>query len=102
MRDTPKGAHPSISIGVKDAINAGQAGRIDLNVVPSTRPLASPAADQVIAPRGKTTTVDVLANDEATNPFPDKPLRVDRRARTEQRQPPGRGLDHAERRQVAR
>ncbi|MFF1875753.1 fibronectin type III domain-containing protein, partial [Kitasatospora herbaricolor] len=54
----------------------GQAGRIDLNVVPSTRPIASPAADKVIAPRGKTTVVDVLANDEATNPFPGKPLRV--------------------------
>ncbi len=74
--NTPKGAHPSISIGVKDAINAGQAGRIDLNVVPSTRPLASPAPDRVIAPRGQTTTVDVLANDNATNPFPDKPLKV--------------------------
>lgn len=74
--NTPKGAHPSISIGVKDAIHAGQAGRIDLSVVPSTRPLASPAADRVIAPRGQTTTVDVLANDNATNPFPDKPLKV--------------------------
>jgi hypothetical protein len=73
---TAKGAHPSISIGVKDAVNAGQAGRIDLNVVPSTRPLASPQADKVIAPRGKTTVVDVLQNDEATNPFPGKPLRV--------------------------
>ncbi|WP_223695082.1 Ig-like domain-containing protein [Leifsonia poae] len=74
--NTAKGAHPSIAIGVKDAINAGQAGRIDLNVVPSTRPLASPQADRVIAPRGKTTTVDVLANDAATNPFPGKPLTV--------------------------
>ncbi|GAA1442387.1 Ig-like domain-containing protein [Leifsonia poae] len=73
---TAKGAHPSIAIGVKDAVNTGQAGRIDLNVVPSTRPIASPAADKVIAPRGKTTVVDVLANDEATNPFPGKPLRV--------------------------
>ncbi|MEO7016259.1 MAG: Ig-like domain-containing protein [Leifsonia sp.] len=73
---TPKGSHPSIAIGVKDAVNVGQAGRIDLNVVPSTRPLASPQADSVIAPRGKTTTVDVLANDAATNPFPGKPLKV--------------------------
>nr|WP_246313069.1 Ig-like domain-containing protein [Leifsonia shinshuensis] len=72
----PKGSQPSISIGVKDAVNAGQAGRIDLNVVPSTRPLASPQPDRVIAPRGQTTTVDVLANDAATNPFPGKPLRV--------------------------
>ncbi|WP_285116944.1 Ig-like domain-containing protein [Leifsonia sp. fls2-241-R2A-40a] len=73
---TPKGATPSLSIGVKDAVNAGQAGRIDISVVPSTRPLASPQPDRVIAPRGQTTTVDVLANDGATNPFPGKPLRV--------------------------
>ncbi len=73
---TPKGAQPSISIGVKDAINSGQAGRIDLSIVPSTRPLASPQPDSVIAPRGQTTVVDVLANDNATNPFPSKPLRV--------------------------
>ncbi|WP_426624120.1 Ig-like domain-containing protein [Leifsonia sp. McL0607] len=71
-----KGSTPSISIGVKDAVNAGQAGRIDLNIVPSNRPLASPQPDRVIAPRGQTTTVDVLANDAATNPFPNKPLRV--------------------------
>lgn len=73
---TPKGATPSLSIGVKDAVNAGQAGRIDLSVVPSTRPLASPQPDRVIAPRGQTTSVDVLANDGATNPFPGKPLQV--------------------------
>lgn len=73
---TPKGATPSISIGVKDAVNPGQAGRIDINVVPSTRPLASPQPDRVVAPRGQTTRVDVLANDAATNPFPGKPLRV--------------------------
>lgn len=73
---TAKGANPSIAIGVKDAVNTGQAGRIELNVVPSTRPLASPQADRVIAPRGETTTVDVLANDSATNPFPGKPLKV--------------------------
>ncbi|MFP3465208.1 Ig-like domain-containing protein [Leifsonia sp. SIMBA_070] len=73
---TPKGSTPSLSIGVKDAVNAGQAGRIDISVVPSTRPLASPQPDRVIAPRGQTTTVDVLANDSATNPFPGKPLTV--------------------------
>ncbi len=72
----PKGSTPSLSIGVKDAVNAGQAGRIDIQVVPSTRPLASPQPDRVIAPRGQTTTVDVLANDGATNPFPGKPLQV--------------------------
>lgn len=73
---TAKGSTPSLSIGVKDAVNAGQAGRIDISVVPSTRPLASPQPDRVIAPRGQTTSVDVLANDGATNPFPGKPLQV--------------------------
>ncbi|MEO6944939.1 MAG: fibronectin type III domain-containing protein, partial [Lacisediminihabitans sp.] len=51
-------------------------GRIELDVVASSRPLASPAADTVIVPRGQTKTVDVLANDAATNPFPGTPLRV--------------------------
>ncbi|WP_233265426.1 Ig-like domain-containing protein [Leifsonia sp. AG29] len=73
---TAKGSTPSIPIGVKDAVNAGQAGRIDISVVPSTRPLASPQPDRVVAPRGQTTSVDVLANDAATNPFPGKPLHV--------------------------
>src|SRR5690606_33325455 len=50
--------------------------RIQLSVVASTRPLSRPAADSVIAPRGATTVVDVLANDEATNPFPGEPLSV--------------------------
>lgn len=73
---TPKGTNATVLVGVKDAINAGQAGRIQLAVVPSTRPLAVPAADSQIAPRGKTTIIDVLANDNATNPFPQTPLRV--------------------------
>ena len=71
-----KGSVTSISIGVRDDLNEGGAGRIELHVVPSTRPLLNPAADTAVAPRGGTTSVDVLANDEATNPFPGKPLRV--------------------------
>ncbi|MET4781887.1 Ig-like domain-containing protein [Glaciihabitans sp. UYNi722] len=71
-----KGSTSAITLGVKDALASGQSGRIQLNVVASSRPLARPAADSVLAPRGQTTTVDVLANDEATNPFPGKPLRV--------------------------
>lgn len=73
---TPKGTVATVLVGVKDAINTGQAGRIQLTVVPSTRPLAVPAPDFAIAPRGQTTVVDVLANDNATNPFPSVPLRV--------------------------
>lgn len=55
---------------------AGTSGTIAVSVVPSTRPIAVPAVDSVLAPRGRTTPVDVLANDAATNPFPATPLRV--------------------------
>ncbi|TPX00481.1 fibronectin type III domain-containing protein, partial [Schumannella luteola] len=71
-----KGSTTSITLAVRDAIKDGQSGRVQLRVVPSTRPLAKPVADQAIAKRGATTVVDVLANDNATNPFPNVPLRV--------------------------
>jgi hypothetical protein len=71
-----KGTQGALTIGVDDGVNAGVTGRIELSVVPSTKPLAVPATDTVIAPRGQTTTVDVLANDGATNPFPQQPLTV--------------------------
>ncbi len=73
---TPKGGSGAITIGVRDGINAGKAGRIEMSVVASTRPVAIPAADAVIALRGESTVVDVLKNDGATNPFPAVPLRV--------------------------
>lgn len=73
---TPNGTRQPVTIEVEDAEGAGQPGRIELRVVPSTRPLAQPAADLAVAARGRTTTIDVLANDRATNPFPDTPLRV--------------------------
>ncbi|TFD26308.1 fibronectin type III domain-containing protein [Cryobacterium cryoconiti] len=73
---TAKGARSSITIGVRDDLNDGRAGRIDLGVVASTRPVAIPQADAAVAPRGRTTVVEVLANDGATNPFPAVPLRV--------------------------
>lgn len=71
-----KGTSASVSLSVRDDAVDGTGGRIRVFVVPSTRPLASPADDIAIAPRGETTTVDVLANDLAGNPFPDEPLRV--------------------------
>jgi hypothetical protein len=74
--DAVKGSTTAISLGVRDAAQDGQSGRIELRVVPSTRPLAIPVADSVITKRGETTVVDVLANDQATNPFPGRPLRV--------------------------
>ena len=65
-----------LSIGVRDKLSVGTAGVITLSVVPSTEPLAQPAPDFVVAKRGQTTSVDVLANDYATNPFPGQPLSV--------------------------
>ena len=71
-----KGSTTSLVLGVRDDLSKGQSGRIELDVVASSRPLASAAPDTVIVPRGQTKTVDVLANDEATNPFPGQPLKV--------------------------
>ncbi|WP_368496421.1 Ig-like domain-containing protein [Herbiconiux sp. A18JL235] len=71
-----RGSAGAITVGVSSDGTAGRAGRIDVTVVSSTRPLAAPATDTVDARRGTTTSVDVLANDQATNPFPETPLRV--------------------------
>lgn len=73
---TPNETRATVAVGVADDAGDGKAGRIELRVVPSTRPIARPAADTAIVQRGRTTTIDVLANDRATNPFPDVPLRV--------------------------
>ena len=74
--DIDIGAKRDLLIGVRDAVNDGEAGRIVLNVTRSTRPIAVPATDTVIVQRGTTEAVDVLQNDAATNPFPSTPLRV--------------------------
>ncbi len=70
------GSTTTIGLSVRDAINDGRAGIIVLQVVPSTRPLAKPVADRAVTQRGQTTSVDVLTNDQANNPFPETPLRV--------------------------
>jgi hypothetical protein len=74
--DAVKGSTTAIVLGVRDDLTEGKAGSIQLSVVASTRPLVKPADDSAIAPRGQTTVIDVLANDELTNPFPTTPLRV--------------------------
>lgn len=76
LESTPRGTTTGVTLGVRDDAAQGTPGRIQVTVVPSTRPLARPAPDTVIAPRGETTTVRVLENDQATNPFPGQPLRV--------------------------
>ena len=71
-----RGALTSITIAVRDSRGAGVAGSIRLGVVASSRPLAQPALDTAFVPRGTSVSVDVLANDEATNPFPGQQLSV--------------------------
>jgi hypothetical protein len=74
--NVPKGTVTSVTLTVRDDLNEGRAGRIVLNVVPSTLPLVKPVADTAVTPRGSSTTIDVLANDQANNPFPTVPLEV--------------------------
>ncbi|MGL4338995.1 MAG: Ig-like domain-containing protein [Rhodoglobus sp.] len=71
-----KGSVSVISLGVRDNVSQDSTGRVQLNIVPSTRPLLVPAADTAVVRRGATTVVDVLGNDAATNPFPASALRV--------------------------
>jgi hypothetical protein len=71
-----KGATAQLVVGVRDTNSSGTAGSIQLVVVPSTKPLAVPAPDSAAVQRGQSTTIDVLANDNATNPFPGTPLTV--------------------------
>lgn len=74
--DALTGTVSSVTLAVRDDISEGRSGRIQMTIVQSTQPVVRPAADTSVVRRGGTTTVDVLANDEATNPFPGKPLRV--------------------------
>ena len=74
--DAVKGTVVQLNIGVRDATSTGTPGRIALAVVPSTKPLAQPAPDTAVVKRGSSATIDVLANDNATNPFPGTPLKV--------------------------
>ncbi len=66
----------AITVGVRDGAQEGTAGRVQLTVVPSTRPLARPVPDTATVQRGATTVLDVLRNDAATNPFPGGALSV--------------------------
>ncbi|CAN5327186.1 Ig-like domain-containing protein [soil metagenome] len=70
------GSQTGVTMSVRDNLAQGQPGRITLSVVSSTRPVVVPVNDVALVARGTTTQVDILGNDEATNPFPDKPLRV--------------------------
>ena len=71
-----KGTTSELDIGVRDSTSKGTSGSIQMVVVPSTRPLAVPAPDTAVVQRGQSTNIDVLSNDNATNPYPDTPLKV--------------------------
>lgn len=74
--DAAKGTTGRLGLSVRDATSQGQSGTVDLTIVGSTRPLAIAASDSAVTKRGSSTSINVLANDEATNPFPGQPLRV--------------------------
>jgi hypothetical protein len=74
--DAQVGSGSEFSVGVRDAKNDGRAGVVKLSVVTSNRPLVSPGPDSLTIRRGESASIPVLANDTATNPFPDKPLTV--------------------------
>ncbi|HEU5222736.1 MAG TPA: Ig-like domain-containing protein [Candidatus Lumbricidophila sp.] len=70
------GLRSTMRVGVSAGDVTGTPGVINLRVVPSTRPLAQPQPDTIVAPRGKSTAVNVLDNDQAGNPFPGSALIV--------------------------
>ncbi len=70
------GGTGKVRISVKDSKGTGKAGTMTVAIVRSSRPIVSAVNDSVTIRRGESTKVDILANDEATNPFPGKPLKV--------------------------
>lgn len=70
------GTTTSVLITVTDRDGRGTTGRVDVRVVGSTRPLAVAPTERVVVPRGSTAQVNVLADAQATNPFPGTPLRL--------------------------
>lgn len=70
------GASAAVLVSVFDGSTAGKSAVVRVQIVNSTRPLVSPIPDTVTLQRGTSASVTVLENDEATNPFPGKPLRV--------------------------
>jgi hypothetical protein len=71
----PKGTFRQLPMTVDDGRNPPVRAELTVQVVPSTRPLAKTAPDQVLdAHQGEPTTIPVLDND--SNPFPEEPLTV--------------------------
>lgn len=71
------GTSSTASVQVDSGSIEGNAGTLVFQIATSTRPLAQPVADTIEIRRGSSETLQPLANDEATNPFPGEPLRID-------------------------
>ncbi|MET4097867.1 hypothetical protein ABIB37_000104 [Agrococcus sp. UYP10] len=76
LPDTDPGTTAELQVGARDGAGAGVPGTVVLSVISTTRPLVSPVADAVTLQRGTSGQVAPLENDEASNPFPDAPLRI--------------------------
>lgn len=76
LADTPVGTTAEMQVGVRDAAGEGIPGPIRLSVISTTKPKVSPIGDAVTVQRGQSASVDPLVNDQASNPFPDFPLRI--------------------------
>jgi hypothetical protein len=70
------GASAKVGVSVRDDHGPGTSGVVAVTIVRSTRPVVAPIPDSLTITRGSRATVDVLSNDQATNPFPGRPLRV--------------------------
>lgn len=73
---TEVGTQAELTIGARDAAGTAQPGRVVLSVISSTKPLVEPAPDAVTVRRGGQASVEPLANDAGSNPFPGTPLRL--------------------------
>ncbi|QCR19671.1 Ig-like domain-containing protein [Agrococcus sp. SGAir0287] len=68
------GTTGELEVAVTGPDGDGIPGTLRLVTISSTRPLAQPQPDRIEVVRGGAASVDLLANDEATNPFPGTPL----------------------------
>lgn len=70
----PVGTSGDLEVAVAGPDGDGIPGTLRLATISSTRPLAQPQPDRLEVVRGGSASIDLLANDEATNPFPGTPL----------------------------
>ncbi|MFC7432709.1 MULTISPECIES: Ig-like domain-containing protein [unclassified Agrococcus] len=74
--DVTPGTVGDLEVQVTGPSGDGAPGTLQLLTISSTKPLAQPQPDRIEVVRGQAGSVDLLANDEATNPFPGDPLQL--------------------------